>query len=163
MNPSTQRPPEPPYWPDACAELASNDPTLARLIARHRADVLSGSGDGFRTILNAIVGQQISVSAAASIWRRLTTLLPDLSPRAVASASHDELRSVGLSNRKAEYVAGIARAFADGSVDADAWIAMDDARVVSELTALRGVGPWTAQMVLIFHLHRPDVLPLGDI
>ena len=163
MHPSPQKPPEPRYWPGACAELSGRDPVLGELITRHRGDVLTGSGDGFRTLVNAIVGQQISVSAAASIWRRLNTLLPDLSPHLVVGASHDELRSVGLSNRKAEYIAGIARAFADGSVDADAWRSMDDDQVRSQLTALRGVGPWTAEMVLIFHLHRPDVLPIGDI
>ncbi|TVQ28806.1 MAG: DNA-3-methyladenine glycosylase 2 family protein [Spirochaetaceae bacterium] len=154
---------EPPYWADACAALAAADPVLAELIERHRADVLTGSGDGFRTLLNAIVGQQISVSAAASIWGRLTDLLPGLSPGDVAAAAHEALRAVGLSNRKAEYVVGIARAFADGSIDPDAWVSMDDADVTAQLVSLRGVGPWTAQMVLIFHLHRPDVLPTGDI
>ncbi|MFW5690151.1 MAG: DNA-3-methyladenine glycosylase family protein [Spirochaetota bacterium] len=164
-NPQRPRhdPPPPPYWERACAELSEADATLAALIAEHQTDVLHGSGDAFRTLVNAIVGQQISVAAAAGIWGRLTAAYPELDPRSLASAQVEDLRSVGLSGPKAEYVRGVAHAFAEGRVDAASWHTRADEEIRAELTALRGVGPWTADMLLIFHARRPDVLPLGDI
>ena len=153
----------PPYWNRACRELADRDPVLADLISRNRSDVLRGSGDAFRTLVNAIVGQQISVAAAAGIWGRLASAWPELSPESLMDAPVERLREVGLSGRKAEYVRGVAAAFATGEVDDAAWDTMTDDEIRAQLTALRGVGPWTADMVLIFHARRPDVLPLGDI
>ena len=153
----------PPYWSRACRELSDRDAVLGRLIAVHRRDVLRGSGDPFRTVMNAVVGQQISVAAAAGIWKRLLAAFPGLDPLAVASAEPETLRSVGLSRRKIEYVRGIAAAFTDGSVDPRGWDAMADDEIRAALTSLRGVGPWTADMVLVFHVRRPDVLPLGDL
>ena len=136
---------------------------LDRLIAAHRADVLRGSGDAFRTLVNAIVGQQISVAAAAGIWGRLTAAYPGISPDALADAEPAELRAIGLSGRKVEYVRGIAEVFARREIDEATWDDRTDEEIRSQLTSLRGIGPWTAEMVLIFHLRRPDVLPLGDI
>jgi DNA-3-methyladenine glycosylase II len=153
----------PPYWDRACRELAERDPVLADLIATHRADVLRGSGDAFRTLVNAIVGQQISVAAAAGIWGRLTSVYPELSPASLAEAPIEKLRGVGLSGRKAEYIRGIAAAFESGEVDDAGWAEMTEREIHDQLTALRGVGPWTAEMVLIFHARLPDILPLGDI
>lgn len=152
-----------PHWDQACRELAQRDETLGALIAEHAGDRLRGSGDGFRTLLNAVVGQQISVAAAAGIWARLLEAFPDPSPARLAAADRSELRALGLSWRKAEYVIGIAEAFESGAVDPARWSEYDDRAVRAELTALRGVGGWTADMILIFYLHRPDVLPLGDI
>ena len=154
---------QPPYWDEACAELAARDPILAGLIETHKADVLRGSGDAFRTLVNAIVGQQISVAAADGIWKRLLAAYPGIRATDLASAAVEDLRSVGLSWRKAEYIQGIATAFASGAVDDSAWADRSDEEVRDALTNLRGVGPWTADMLLIFHLKRPDVLPLGDI
>lgn len=153
----------PPYWQEACRDLARRDPVIARLIAEHPGEAVRGSGDPFRTLLNAIVGQQISVAAADGIWGRLTTAFPSLTPRAVAAADEAELREVGLSARKAEYAVAAASAFEDGRVAPGRWHTMSDDEIRAELTALRGVGPWTADMMLIFSAHRPDVLPLGDI
>ncbi len=155
--------PEPPYWARACDELASRDEILRRLIAVHRDDVLRGSGDAFRTLVNAIVGQQISVAAAAGIWRRLTGAHPRLTPRALAEADAADLRAAGLSTRKTEYIQSIASAFVDGRINPSAWSSMKDDELRDELVAYRGIGPWTADMVLIFHARRPDVLPLGDL
>ncbi len=153
----------PPYWRRACDELGSRDGVLRRLIAAHQGDVLRGSGDAFRTLANAIVGQQISVAAAAGIWRRLLCAYPNLSPAALADANHDELRAAGLSARKAEYLQSIAAAFLDGRTGESVWSSLDDEELRRHLTTFRGIGPWTADMVLIFHARRPDVLPLGDL
>lgn len=151
------------WWNRACEQLSVRDPIMARLIRDHRGDSLRGSGDAFQTLLNAVVGQQISVAAASSIWRRLNEKFPRPGPASIAAADDAVLRSVGLSMQKVAYVRGIARAFVSGAVDPAAWAQMSDEEVHDELTGLRGVGPWTADMMLIFHLHRPDVLPLGDL
>lgn len=158
------QPIDPPrYWNRACRELSDGDPVLRRLIETHRREVLRGSGDAFQTIVNAVVGQQISVAAAAGISGRLAEAFPDCTAAALAAAEPSALREVGLSARKAEYIVGIAEAFADGRIDPATWRTLGDAEVHASLTALRGVGPWTADMMLIFHAHRPDVLPLGDL
>lgn len=155
--------PGPTYWTQACEDLSGRDPVLAGLIRMHGTDVLRGSGNAFRTLVNAVVGQQISVAAADGIWKRLNTAFPGLLPYALAAADLAELRGLGLSWRKADYIRGISEAFATGAIDDTMWADFSDAQIHSELTALRGIGPWTADMVLIFHLQRPDILPLGDI
>lgn len=155
--------PRPAYWDEACRALAGCDPVLAELIHTHSADTLRGSGDAFQTLVNAIVGQQISVAAAAGIWKRLTQAYPGLPREALSTAELSDLRATGLSWRKAEYIRGIAEAFASGSIQDATWADRTDDEIRRELTSLRGVGPWTADMLLIFHMQRPDVLPLGDI
>ncbi len=151
------------WWDDACSHLSGGDPIMRALIDQHREDRLRGSGTAFQTLLNAIVGQQISVAAADAIWARLTAAFPGVRPAALALADPEALRALGLSRQKADYVLTIARAFADRTVDPHRWHLQSDDQVRAELTSLRGVGPWTADMMLIFFLHRPDVLPLGDI
>lgn len=153
------------YWEEACAHLVEKDDVMARLVARHRGEQLRGSGDAFRTLANAIVGQQISVVAAERIWSRLQSVQqpPGIEALHILETTPAQLRAVGLSGRKVEYLQGIARAFRDGEIDPERWKTMSDDEVRSELIALRGVGPWTADMMLIFYLHRPDVLPLEDI
>ncbi len=151
------------YWDDASSALAGRDPLLGSLIERHRGARLSGSGDAFTTLANAIVGQQISVAAAAGIWGRISGRFPGLRPEDIAGADVSTLRSCGLSGRKAEYLQGIAHAFIYEDFSPQSFDTLTDDEVRTRLCGLRGVGPWTAEMFLIFHLHRPDVLPLGDI
>ncbi len=151
------------YWDTATAELSGRDPVLSGIIRRSGTERLDGSGDPFVTLANAIVGQQISTVVAAAIWRRLNDAFPDLSPAAVAVAPEGRLRACGLSRRKVEYLYGIARAILDGTLDFSLLAAADDETVRKLLVAIRGVGPWTAEMFLIFHLRRPDILPLGDV
>ncbi len=153
----------PDYWGRACRDLASGDQVLRRLIEAHRSEALRGSGDAFRTILNAVVGQQISVAAAAGIAGRLAEAVPELSAAAILGASPGRLREAGLSARKVEYILGIAEAFVDGRIDPATWKTLSDAEIHASLTTYRGIGPWTADMMLIFYAHRPDVLPLGDL
>jgi len=155
--------PAPAYWDEACRDLAARDSTLDGIIGLNRDHVLRGSGDAFRTLANAIIGQQISVAAAAGIWGRLTAAFPDMSPASLAAADPDTLRTIGLSGRKVEYVRGVAEAFASGEIDDASWHDLPSEEIRRQLTSLRGIGPWTADMMLIFHMRRPDVLPLGDI
>ena len=154
---------EPEYWDAGCTHISAHDPVLAPIIAKHRKDVLVSHGDLFRTLANAIVGQQISVVAAAAIWNRLTDRYPDLSPRDLAAAAGESLGELGLSRQKVDYLQGIGRTFSQPDFDLAAWARGSSEEVFSRLVALRGVGPWTAQMVLIFSQLRQDVLPLGDV
>ncbi|UXY13781.1 DNA-3-methyladenine glycosylase [Chitiniphilus purpureus] len=154
---------KPPYWDDACAQLGGRDPVLARLIASYPGISLQGRGDVFLTLARSIVGQQISVKAADSVWNRLQSALPDVSSAAVLASDTAALRACGLSQRKVEYLADLARHHAEGRLASERLALMDDEAVIAELVAIRGIGRWTAEMFLMFHLMRPDVLPLDDI
>lgn len=154
---------QPAWWREALAALAAADPVMAALCARYRGEGLVGQGDPFLTLARSIVAQQISVRAADSIWARLEALVGVVSPPRVAARPEEALREAGLTRQKARYLRDIAAAFADGRIDPARWRAADDEAAIAALVALRGVGRWTAEMFLIFHLQRPDVLPLADI
>ena len=152
----------PGYWVTAKAELSAADSVLAEVIARNEEPVLSSKGDLFLNLVSAVVGQQISTTAARTIWGRFEGLVKEVNPKSVLSHSHEELRGCGLSGRKAEYILGIAEAWQSGYADID-WDDLSDEEVMAALIELRGVGTWTAEMILIFTLLRPDVFPVGDI
>jgi DNA-3-methyladenine glycosylase II len=160
-------PATPAYWEAACRHLKRNDRVMRRLIPRYLDTRLQSRGDAFTTLARSIVGQQISVKAAQSVWDRLALAVQPgggpLVPSRVRSFEVAALRAAGLSLRKAEYVLDLARHFDDGLVHPQRWDAMDDEAVVTELVAIRGIGRWTAEMFLIFHLLRADVLPLDDL
>ena len=151
----------PPYWNDAKAHLRAVDPILAAVIDAHEEPPLRSKGKLFETLVHAIVGQQISAKAAAAVWGRLVALLKSVTPEQISRQSVADLRGVGLSGRKVEYIRGLAENAR--WVETLDWAALDDDAVRKKLVSLRGIGPWTAEMVLIFTLLRPDVLPLGDI
>ncbi|MCX7813885.1 MAG: DNA-3-methyladenine glycosylase 2 family protein [Tepidimonas ignava] len=156
----------PAYWADACQHLCARDRVMARLIPQHGQACLQSRGDPFTTLARSVVGQQISVKAAQAVWDRLLATLQrveTLTPAAVLAAGPDALRAAGLSARKVEYLLDLARHFDDGRIDPQAWHAMDDEAIIRELVAIRGIGRWTAEMFLMFHLLRPDVLPLDDL
>ena len=153
----------PDYWRQASQALAADDAVMAALVERYTDLSLSTRGDPFATLARSIVGQQISVKAADSVWARCVAALPALTPEAVAAAGEPLLRACGLSARKVEYLRDLAGHFRDGSLAVAHWPTMSDAEVIAELTAVRGIGVWTAEMFLIFNLLRPDVLPLDDI
>ena len=152
----------PEYWEAAKAELSAADSVLAEVIARNEEPVLSSKGNLFITLVSSIVSQQISTAAARTIWSRFEGLVGEVNPKSVLSRSHEELRGCGLSGRKAEYILGIAEAWQSGYADID-WDGLSDEEVMAALIELRGVGTWTAEMILIFTLLRPDVFPVGDI
>lgn len=118
--------------------------------------------DLFTALMHSIAGQQISGRVHVCIWERMQAALPDMTPAAVLALGADALRSLGLSARKVDYILGAARAFATGRLSAEALTAMDDDAFCASLTSLRGVGQWTAEMLLIFCLQRKNVLSFGD-
>ncbi len=150
-------------WTAACTQLSRIDPRMARLIERYPGERLEANPDCFRTLCNAIVGQQISVRAAEAIWRRLGDTCSPFVPEAILAASEAALREAGLSRRNVDYLRGVAAAFASGEVSSELLRRLDDRSALARLDALYGVGRWTAEMVLIFHLNRPDILPIDDI
>lgn len=145
--------------------LARRDPRLGRVIrdvGPYQPDLVR---DPFRALVYCIVQQQVSMSAGAAIQRRLRALCPGrrLTPRAILRRPTARLRGAGLSRQKAEYVRGVARAFADRTLTAPALRRMSDDDVIAATTQLKGVGRWTAEMLLIFCLERPDVWPVDDL
>ena len=154
---------KPDYWDRAKRVLARRDPVMQAIMRRHPRVHLVSRGDPFQTLARAIVGQQISVKAAQSVWNRLLAIAPTMTAAAVLSLERPPLRACGLSDRKTEYIADLALHFANGSVQVQRWPGMGDEEVIADLVQVRGIGRWTAEMFLMFNLLRPDVLPLDDL
>ena len=157
----------PDYWDDACAHLVKRDRVLKKLIPQFGEARLQNRGDAFTTLARSVVGQQISVKAAQAVWERFVAVVggpaQHLSPAAVVPLPVASLRAAGLSARKSEYLLDLARHFEAGAVHVKQWQQMADDAIIDELVAIRGIGRWTAEMFLIFHLMRPNVLPLDDL
>ncbi len=153
----------PAYWEEACRHLAKKDRVMKRLIPKFGDACLQSHGDAFTTLARSIVGQQISVKAAQTVWERFEKLPRKLTAANVLKLKVDDMRAAGLSARKVEYLVDLALHFDSGAVHVKSWEGMDDEAIIAELVAIRGIGRWTAEMFLIFHLMRPDVLPLDDI
>jgi len=154
---------KPEYWDKARRSLIKTDPTMARIIRAHPKVFMMRRGEAFMTLARAICGQQISVKAAQSVWNRVCECVGDITPQNVLSRKRPQLRACGLSDRKTEYIADLAQHFADGKIHERSWPQMDDEAIIAELTDVRGIGRWTAEMFLMFNLLRPDVFPLGDL
>ena len=153
----------PAYWQDACQYLMEKDRVMKRLIPQFGDTCLQTRGDAFVTLARSIVGQQISVKAAQTVWDRFALLPEKVTASNVLKLKVDDMRAAGLSVRKVEYLVDLALHFDNGAVHVKAWETMDDEAIIDELTAIRGIGRWTAQMFLIFHLMRPNILPLDDV
>ena len=157
----------PGYWDEACKHLGKRDRVMRKLIPKLGEGRLQSRGDAFTTLARSIVGQQISVKAAQSVWGRFALLMPQashhLAPATVLTLDAAAIRAAGLSTRKVEYLRDLALHFGSGAVHVGQWQQMDDEAIIDELVAIRGIGRWTAEMFLIFHLMRPNVLPLDDI
>jgi len=153
----------PDYWDDACRHLCKKDRVMKRLIPQFGQARLGSRGDAFITLARSIVGQQISVKAAQTVWERFAALSKGMTPQKVLKLKVDDMRAAGLSARKVEYLVDLSLHFVSGEVHPSKWSAMDDEAIIEELVAIRGIGRWTAEMFLIFHLLRPDVLPLDDV
>jgi DNA-3-methyladenine glycosylase II len=152
----------PEYWSEACAELCVKDPVLAKVIKKYPEPILTSKGDLFSTLIRSIVGQQISVLAADAIWGRFIALIGEVSPESILKPTPEMLKNCGLTSRKVEYIRGISETWTREYAGLD-WEILSDDEVKRKLIALRGVGPWTAEMILMFSLLRPDIFPIDDI
>jgi DNA-3-methyladenine glycosylase II len=154
---------KPHYWDEAKAHLAKRDRVLRKIIRAHPDANLRTRGDAFQTLARSIVGQQISVKAAQSVWERFEALSVKVTPATVAVLEHDTMRAAGLSRMKAAYLADLAARFHSGAIRPRRWARMPDEAVIADLVQVKGIGRWSAEMMLIFHLMRPDVVPVGDL
>ena len=152
----------PDYWGEACQHLMRKDRVMKRLIPASGAVCLESRGDAFVTLARSVIGQQVSVKAAQAVWDRFAALAKRMTPAAVLKLNVDDMRAAGLSARKVEYVVDLALHFQGKKLHVNDWAEMDDEAIITELVAIRGIGRWTAEMFLIFHLLRPNVLPLDD-
>ena len=153
----------PDYWEAACRELAGRDPVLSKLVTRYEGLETGTRGGAFSTLARAIVGQQISVKAAQSVWQRLVAEIIEVAPANLATAETARLRACGLSGQKSAYLLDLSQRFVSGALEPSGWSALDDEALIAELTQVKGIGRWTAEMFLIFHMARPDVLPVDDV
>ncbi len=153
----------PDFWDEACKHLMKKDRVMKRLIPQFKDAALQTRGNAFVTLARSIVGQQISVKAAQTVWDRFALLAPQMTPKRVLKLKVDDMRAAGLSARKVEYLVDLAVHFDAHQLRVNQWTSLPDEDIISELTAVRGIGRWTAEMFLIFHLTRPNVLPLDDV
>jgi DNA-3-methyladenine glycosylase II len=153
----------PTYWEEAKVELMKRDRILNKLIPQFGDLQLVGRGEPFSTLARSIIGQQISVKAAETVWQRFLATCPKCNPIQVIKAGPENLAACGLSKRKTEYILDLAGHFKAKRVHPDKWVEMADEEVIAEMVQIRGIGRWTAEMFLIFNLLRPNVLPLDDL
>jgi DNA-3-methyladenine glycosylase II len=153
----------PQAWPEATAHLAKRDKVLRKMIRANPVPELVSRGDAFQALARAIVGQQLSVKAAQTIWGRVAVCAGKVAPARMALLRDEDLRACGLSGQKVSYVKDLARRFACGEVRPRRWPRMADEAIIEELVAVKGIGRWTVEMFLIFHLKRSDVLPVDDL
>jgi DNA-3-methyladenine glycosylase II len=151
------------YWELACHSLIRQDRILKKIIPKFKDTGIISRGDPFLTLARSIIGQQISVAAAQAVWNRFEASMPKVTPNHVLLVDAEILRGAGLSYRKIEYVKDLADHFQNQGLAKKKWYQLEDEVIIKELTAIRGIGRWTAEMFLIFNLKRPDVLPLDDI
>lgn len=153
---------KPDYWLQAKRHLAKVDPVLGRIIAQYKGETMTGRGSAFFSLARAIVGQQISVKAADSVWKKLALGLGgEVLPQVILDAEVPLMRSCGLSGQKVIYLKELSQFFAtSGKI---AWHRKTDEQVIKDLIAIKGIGKWSAEMFLMFHLMRPDIFPIGDL
>jgi DNA-3-methyladenine glycosylase II len=153
----------PAYWDEAKAHLARRDKVLRKLIRKFPDADIQDRGDAFQALSRSIVGQQISVKAAQSIWLRFVAAALEMKPANVVALPVEVMRGCGLSAAKTLYLKDLATHFDTGAVKPKRWARMSDDAIIEDLVRVNGVGRWTAEMFLMFHLMRPNVLPVDDL
>mgnify|MGYP001572156998 FL=1 len=154
----------PAYWQQSKEFLTHADPKLAKLILEHQQYSISSRGEALETLLRSIVGQQISVQAAASVWGKLEKKIGKIKPENVILMSFEELKSCGLSKQKVQYIINICNHFINFSIkDHLYWENRSFKSIYDELITIKGVGPWTAEMFGMFYLLEKDIFPIKDI
>ncbi|MDE5416548.1 hypothetical protein L3049_00910 [Labilibaculum sp. DW002] len=144
-------------------ELKSNDKKLAEVIDKIGMIKRGVNPDLFSALINAIVGQQISTKAQKTIWKRMQTALIDINPESILSLSDTELQSLGLSFRKVEYIKNIAEKVHTRALDLSKLQFLTNDEVCSELSKLKGIGIWTAEMIMLFSMQRKNIVSFGDL
>ena len=161
MNNKYYKPPK--YWNKAKNYLSKKDKRLGKIIESFPKDFLFSKSDPFLTLARSIVGQQISVKAAQSVWQRLEIKIKKVNPLNIKKAHSNSLKSVGLSRQKVLYLKNLSEAFMNNKLKINLWTKMSDEDVIQDLIQIKGIGRWTAEMFLIFNLCREDIFPLDDI
>ncbi len=152
-----------PYSEEAIVYLSRNDPALGEAISHIGAIKRKVIPDLFEALVNAIIGQQISTKAQATIWERFKTSYGSVSPELILRESPLRLQQMGISMRKASYIRSAAEKIVSGDLNLTDISTLEDEAVISRLCSLNGVGRWTAEMLMIFSLQRPDILSFGDL
>ena len=154
----------PAYWQDSLQYLTSADKTLGDVISQHKDYSITARGEAYETLLRAIVGQQISVKAAASVWNKIIDLIKIIDPNKVLSTSKEKLKLCGLSKQKTQYILNISEHFKiNNIIDDTYWENRTYLSVYEELITIKGIGPWTAEMFGMFYLLEKDIFPLKDV
>ncbi|MDX2073966.1 MAG: DNA-3-methyladenine glycosylase 2 family protein [Alphaproteobacteria bacterium] len=153
----------PEYWDEAKTFLSKKDKVLARIIAGYEGEMMMKKGDAFYTLARAIVGQQISVKAADSVWAKFSKQAGKVTPKNILAASEKDLRACGLSGQKVAYMHSLATHFTQEKAKVKRWPKMDDDELLADITSIKGIGTWTAEMFMIFHLGRSDIFPIKDL
>lgn len=151
------------YGDEEVAYLAARDPKLAEVMAAIGHIEREVHPDLFAALVNCIIGQQISTKAQVTIWNRVLEAFGEVTPETMAACSDEELQRVGISFRKVSYIKGAAERVLSGEVDLDGLSALPDDEVCRALSALPGIGVWTAEMLMTFSMQRPNILSWGDL
>lgn len=151
------------YGEREIAYLKSKDKKLGAAIDRIGHIYRETDSDLFSSVVHHIIGQQISTAAQATLWKRLSDKIGDVNAETILSQSREELQSVGITFKKADYILDFARKVHSGEFDVEALNDMEDAEVIKQLSSLKGIGVWTAEMIMIFCMQRPDIVSFGDL
>ncbi|WP_088007709.1 DNA-3-methyladenine glycosylase family protein [Indiicoccus explosivorum] len=151
------------YDDEAIRYLKERDPLLGEAIDRIGPVKRAVDPDLFASLVNSMIGQQISSKAHVTIWNRLVGMLGEVTPENVLAHTDEELQAIGVSFRKVSYIKGAAEKIASGEVDIEALHALSDEELCRELSELKGIGQWTAEMLMLFSMERPDILSYGDL
>ena len=152
----------PEYWEEGKKNLREVDFKIKEIIDKYEYPSLTTRDDMFFTLIRSIVGQQISVKAADTVWEKLVNKAQEIRPEIIFEMDKIEMRNCGLSERKVEYMKSASEKWINGYDEID-WNNLSNEMVINKLIEIRGIGIWTAEMILIFTLMRPDVFPMGDI
>ena len=161
MNKKANKPPI--FWQKAKKTLSAKDKKLSKIIESYPSDFLFSKSDPFFTLARSIVGQQISVKAAQSVWDRLEIKIKKIKPQIILKTHSNTLKSIGLSRQKVKYLKNLANAFIEKKIKINLWNKMSDEEIVQDLIQIKGIGRWTVEMFMIFNLCRADIFPLDDI
>ena len=154
----------PKYWHKAKISLSKRDPILKKIIKQYKKGHLTTRNNPFFSLCRTIVGQQISIKAADTIWNRLEAKCKKkIIPQKIIKLKATSMKKVGLSRQKISYLKNIAKSFKNKSFDVSSLKKMDDVSAIDYITELKGLGIWSAQMFLMFNLNRPDIFPTKDI